>query len=240
MSTRQPLTKENFNECMKDLGKLYRKMYGKEFHAEIILIGGGAVLAGYGFRELTYDVDAILKLAPGIKEIASNVADKYGLERNWLNDDFTKTTSYTEKLVEKSQHYRQFSNVLNIRVVSAEYLVAMKLMSGREYKYDMSDVIGIIKEHNERSNPLDKSEILKAFQELYGDSSAMPLVSQELLNEAFEYNDLGLLYRKYREVEEQNKSLLTDFETKYPKAINAENLTSILDGLKQKQQTRKA
>ena len=50
MSTKVSLTKENFDECLKELGKAYRKMSGKNHEAEIILIGGAAVLATYSFR----------------------------------------------------------------------------------------------------------------------------------------------------------------------------------------------
>lgn len=53
-----------------------------------------------------------------------------------------KTASYTPKLRYYSKYYKTFSNVLTVRTVTAEYLVAMKLKSGRKYKNDLSDVVG--------------------------------------------------------------------------------------------------
>ena len=51
-------TKENLNTYLKELGKEYKKINEKSMPAEIILIGGAAILASYGFREMTTDVDA--------------------------------------------------------------------------------------------------------------------------------------------------------------------------------------
>lgn len=74
------------------------------------------------------------------------VGDRLDLPNGWLNADFKNTNSYSPKLVQFSKYYRTYSNVLNIRAISAEYLVAMKLMSGRRYKKDLSDIIGILSE----------------------------------------------------------------------------------------------
>ena len=41
---------------------------------------------------------------------------------------------------------RNISKAAKIRHIIAEYLVAMKLMSGRRYKKDLSDIIGILSE----------------------------------------------------------------------------------------------
>lgn len=40
--------------------------------------------------------------------------------------------------------YKTFANILQIRTVSAEYLVAMKLMAGHQYKNDLSDIVGVL------------------------------------------------------------------------------------------------
>lgn len=46
-------TSGNLDEYLKEVAKEYRKMGGKSMPAEIILIGGAAVIANYGFREMT-------------------------------------------------------------------------------------------------------------------------------------------------------------------------------------------
>ena len=139
-----PFTKENVDGYLKELAKEYRKMIGSYVPAELILIGGAAVLINYGFREMTYDMDAIIQASSSMKEAINHVGDRMGLPNGWLNTDFMKTASYTPKLIQYSKYYKTFSNVLQIRTVSAEYLVVMKLMAGRQYKNDLSDVVGIL------------------------------------------------------------------------------------------------
>ena len=135
MSSDSAITKDSLDECLKSLGKEYRKISGKTVPAEIILIGGAAVLANYGFRDMTYDIDAVILASSAMKEAANRVGDRLGLLNGWFNMDFKKTASYTEKLREVSVYYKTFSNILTVRTVAAEYLVAMKLMAGRDYKF---------------------------------------------------------------------------------------------------------
>ena len=87
-------TKENLNTYLKELGKEYKKINGKSMPAEIILIGGAAILANYGFREMTTDVDAVIHAVSSMKEAVNHVGDKYNLPNGWLNADFLKTDSY--------------------------------------------------------------------------------------------------------------------------------------------------
>lgn len=115
--------------------------------AEVILVGGAAVLANYGFRDMTTDVDAVIHAASVMKDVINTVGDKHNLPNGWLNADFMRTSSFSSKLLQYSVHYKQFSNVLNVRMISGEYLIAMKLRSGRNYKNDYSDVIGVLAEH---------------------------------------------------------------------------------------------
>ena len=61
-------TKDNLDKYLKELAKEYRKRNGKNIPAEIILIGGASVVINYGFREMTYDMDAIINAASSIKQ----------------------------------------------------------------------------------------------------------------------------------------------------------------------------
>ncbi|MDR1538025.1 MAG: hypothetical protein LBU32_08510 [Clostridiales bacterium] len=87
-----------------------------------------------GFREMTYDMDAIIVESTAMKEAINRVGDKFGLPNGWLNTDFKRITSYSDKLFEVSVYYKTFSNIVTVRTIAAEYLIAMKLMSGRRYK----------------------------------------------------------------------------------------------------------
>ena len=168
MSSDVRFTTENIDQYMKALAKAYRKLGGRNTPAEIILIGGAAVLADYGFREATYDIDAIITASSVMKDAIRAVGDEFNLPNGWLNEDFRKTASYSPKLVQYSQYYKNFYGVVTVRTVTAEYLVAMKMMSARQYKNDLSDIVGIIGEHQRKNAPLTFDRIDRAVRELYG------------------------------------------------------------------------
>lgn len=110
-------TKENLDNYLKELAKEFRKKNGNKVPAEIILIGGASILINYGFREMTYDIDAIIKSSGVMKDVINAVGDRFGLPVGWLNTDFVKTESYTPRLVEYSKYYKTFSNILQVRTV---------------------------------------------------------------------------------------------------------------------------
>jgi hypothetical protein len=49
----------------------------------------------------------------------------------------------------------------------------MKLMAGRRYKYDLSDVIGILLTHEKSGDPITLDQIRKAAGDLYGSYEKM-------------------------------------------------------------------
>lgn len=209
-------TKENLDAYLNEVGKQYRKLGGKAMPAEIVLVGGAAVLANYGFRDMTTDVDALIHASSALKDAINVVGDKYGLPNGWLNADFRKTDSFSEKLIQYSEYYRTFSNVLQVRTVNAEYLVAMKLIAGRQYKNDLSDVIGILVEHQERGEPLTMEKIRQAVSNLYGSWEILPTTSQNFIRSAMEHPDLREVYALIRKNEQDAKIILVNFEQQYP------------------------
>ena len=221
-------TKENLNTYLNDLAKQYRKLSGKALEAEIILVGGAAVLANYDFRDMTTDVDALIHATSAMKDAINFVGDKYGLPNGWLNADFTRTASYSQKLVQYSQYYRTFSNVLRVRAVNGEYLVAMKLMSGRQYKHDLSDVIGILVEQQENGKALSLEDIERAVIELYGEWEKLPATSQSFIRSAMEHPDLSEVYEQINRSEQEAKNILLSFEERYPGVTKMDNVDEIL------------
>lgn len=227
-------TKENLDEYLKELGKEYRRINGKNMPAEIILIGGAAIIANYGFRDMTTDVDAIIRAAFSMKEAINCVGDKFNLPNGWLNADFMKTNSYSPKLDQYSVIYKRFSNVLNVRTVSAEYLIAMKLCSGRKYKNDLSDIIGILYEHEKRGVPLTMEAIDRAVCNLYGGWDIIPKDSVSFIKNIMKNGNLKKAFDSVKAEEKQSKDLLAQFEKDNPKAVNTENANTILETLKRR------
>ncbi len=82
------ITRGSLNEYLRELAKEFRRLNGTKTPAEIILTGGAAILANYGFRELTYDVDAIIVASSAMKDAIARVGEKYSLPHGWLNTDF--------------------------------------------------------------------------------------------------------------------------------------------------------
>ena len=91
--------------CHYARAKEFRKRNSAKMPAEIVLIGGAAVLANYGFREMTYDIDAIITASSVMKEAINTVGDRLELPNGWLNTDFTKTSAFSPKLIQYSKHY---------------------------------------------------------------------------------------------------------------------------------------
>lgn len=239
MSADKPFTKENLDGYLRELAKEFRKKNGNKMSAEIILIGGASILINYGFREMTYDMDAIIKSSCAMKEAINTVGDRLELPVGWLNTDFANTKSYTPRLVEYSKYYKTFANILQVRTVSAEYLVAMKLMAGRQYKNDLSDIVGILIEQEERKKPLSFEVIQKAIVDLYDSYDKVPEDSRVFMEAIYNKEDLHDFYRQCREIEQENKDTLVGFQENYPGVLNGDNLADVLKAARAKKQEKK-
>lgn len=230
-------TKHNIDEYLKKLAKRFRKLNGTRVPAEIILVGGASVLINYGFREKSNDIDAIIQASSAMKDAINQIRDEENLPQDWINSDFTHTASYSPFLRIYSKHYRTFSNIVEIRTVSGEYLIAMKLMSGRKYKNDLSDVIGILKEESSAGNNISIEQIRDAVKNLYGSYDALPDDSKvfiEKLMERLDKNDESDIYAEFVEQEKSNKTSLIEFESQYPGVLNEDNISDILSIIEQR------
>lgn len=225
-------TKDNLDIYLKELAKAFRKFNGKSMPAEIILIGGAAILTNYGFREMTTDVDAIIHASSSMKDAINYVRDKYNLPNDWLNADFMRTSSYSPKLNEFSTYYRTFSNVLTVRTISAEYLIAMKLRSGRKYKNDLSDIIGILAEHQKIGQPISFHDIDTAVVNLYGGWTDFPTDSLDFIKNAILSENFEALYSSIKSEEISSKDILVSFEQNYPGVTTESKINDILSTLK--------
>ena len=227
-------TKENLDTYLKEVAREYRRLAGKGMPAELILIGGASILINYGFRGMTTDIDALILASSAMEDAILRVEEKFDLPHGWLNADFTRTESYTPKLKEYSVYYRQYANVLTLRTVSAEYLVAMKLRSGRQYKNDLSDVLGILAEHEKRRTPLTMEQIKKAVCDLYGDWNALTEKSQRFMEDVMNDGHFDALYQQVSASEQDAYNALLRFEKNYPGVTNEANVDEIIKSLQKK------
>jgi len=235
MSAETPITKENLNTYLKELAKQFRKLNGKAMPAEITLIGGASILINYGFRDSTYDVDALIHASSAMKDAINYVTDTLGLPNGWLNEDFKNTKSYTPRLVHYSKYYRTFSNVLTVRTITGEYLVAMKLMAYRQYKHDISDIVGILREQQNSGDPLTLERIDKAVKDLYDNWDNLPENAKNMIESILVNEDMDALYEAYANEEAAAKDALITFEDKYPDVLKEDNLADILNHLLKEQ-----
>lgn len=202
------INKENMDEILKDLGKRFRKLNGKKTPAELVLVGGAAIIASYGFRDATSDIDAIISASSALKEAAAATGDAFGLENSWLNGDFRRTDSFSTQLVVHSKYYRTFSNILQVRTVSGPYLVATKLVAGRDYKNDLSDIIGIMIEQKKLGEPITFEGVDQAMTDLYDGWSRVSDDMKDFFDAALNREDLELLMEQVEQLEaEQNDEL---------------------------------
>ena len=176
------MKKEDINLYLKELTKVIRKnKRNSDVTYELILIGGASILVNYEFRNSTSDVDCIDVNNILMNDAIIKVAEKYDLPTDWINTDFKITKSYSDKLINYSTYYKTFGNgTLEIRTIKDEYLIAMKLVSGRKYKNDISDIVGIISEIK-KERDISLSEIEKAVIDLYGDMSKVDSFEYSLL-----------------------------------------------------------
>ena len=234
MLSDKPFRKEDLDLYLKELAKEFRKRNSKTIPAEITLIGGASILINYGFREMTYDMDAIMDAASSIRDAITIVGDRYSLPHGWINDDFMRTDSYTPRIVQYSRYYRTYSNIMTIRTVTGEYLVAMKLRSGRQYKFDLSDIIGILWEQEKNRDPLSLERIKNAVEDLYGSYDVLSENMKQFVEKAVRDGKYKETYARVRQAEAENKENLLEYQEEKPGVINGDNVDDIIAALRRK------
>ena len=123
---------------------------------------------------------------------------------------------------------------MTIRTVSSEHLIAMKLRSGRQYKSDLSDVLGILAEHEKRGTQITMGQIRNAVADLCGDWSSLPDTSRAFIENVMENGEFQQLYQKTKQEEQETKNLLIQFEQDYPGVTTGGNVDGIAENLQKK------
>ncbi len=215
MFIEKSFSKEEIDHYLYLLAREYKRRNRKSKRVELVLVGGASVLVNYGFRDSTTDIDAMILADSVMKETIYAVAEKEHIPDGWLNADFQRSGSYSKSLFEHSEYYKTFAKVLEVRTIRGEYLLAMKLMSGRNYKRDLSDIVGIIECSKEEGNEITLEKIDKAMEDLYGGWDMVDDYVKAVFQAALSDPDA---WKKYEELVAEE-----DFN----KAIKIENLKRI-------------
>lgn len=232
------ITKENAYPILKAFAKEYKKQNGSQVSLEVIIVGGGSILLNYGFREYTQDFDVLVQSMGNIKNVSYRIADQYNLPDNWMNTDFSSTPSYSDKLREVSKHFCSFYHgSIEFRTVNAEYLIAMKMMSAREYRNDISDIVGILVYLKKNSADFSISKIDAAIEYLYGKREGM--IRADIYDKVQEYADwsvsrLNEEYNILTQMESQTNQTLVSINEKYPGTVTEDSIDKVIENLRRR------
>ena len=172
------LNKQIIEECFVDLGDMLKKRAkNHKIYCEIVVVGGASILLNYGFRLSTLDIDCTDEYKVLMNDLISEIAVKHNLPFGWINTSFANTNSYSRNISRYSSHYKTYGDgVLEVRTIKDLYLLAMKIVSGRKYKNDYSDIYGIIQELNKNGKMITIEALDKAIVELY---SSLEVVNKD-------------------------------------------------------------
>jgi hypothetical protein len=126
------MTREQILDSLRQLGE---ELDALGMFGEILLTGGAAMCLVHDARDMTKDIDALYEPKPIINKIVVKIAKKNDLPPDWLNDG---VKVFLMPNVPR-EDFTSFKG-LRIQTVSAEYLLAMKLMSSRYGEKDYDDI----------------------------------------------------------------------------------------------------
>ena len=101
-------------------------------------------------------------------------------------------------------------------------------------KNDLSDVIGILAEHEKKGIPITFQKIDAAVKNLYGGWDSFPEDSKPFIEDALKNGDFENVYASVKNDEIESKDILIDFEKEYKGVAKESNINDILKTLKEK------
>lgn len=213
MSSDYAFSKEEIDYYLKKLSAEYKRRNKNKTPVEIIIVGGAAAMLNYSFRESTLDVDAYYTASSALKDAIRAVAEKESLEPDWLNNDFQFLSQCNpEELRLHSRYYKRYANgLLEIRTVAAEYLIALKTRSGRRFRNDLSDIVGVLEAEKDIGNIITMEHIDRAITELFSGKDKIPKdVYEEVRGYVSQERNIHL-YDRLRELETDNFRALKEY-----------------------------
>jgi len=108
MSHSNNFNKDNIYLYLNDFAEEYKKLTNDNKPLKIVLVGGASVLLNYNFRKSTNDIDYSNAQSAIIDKAVEKTALKYRLFKNWLNNDFRKTSAYSDKIEDISVFHKKY------------------------------------------------------------------------------------------------------------------------------------
>lgn len=111
---------------------------------DILIVGGSALALKYAFRS-TVDIDADIRFSGNVTESINNVANFRGIPKDWINQDFMKSYSYSRNLWVNAIPVTVLSGFLRVFVVNDLDQLCMKVTAGRDKDFtDMYKLLEIL------------------------------------------------------------------------------------------------
>ena len=118
------------------------KLDAEGIEGSISIVGGAALSLAYiTDRYATTDIDATFPVHPRITEIIQEIALEQNLAQTWINDAVKAYVPF--ETVPMWVDFKKIGNI-QIRIGSAEFLLAMKLKADRGFR-DRPDIAALIK-----------------------------------------------------------------------------------------------
>lgn len=125
----EKITKGLFLNIMEILDE---KLGENRLQLTLNIYGGTVMMACFDVRPATKDVDAIFETSSQIDTILLSIAEMYGLNKDWINQDIKEPLKFV-----KEQNLKEIYKFSNLKVLapSAEQMLAMKILSARPEPY---------------------------------------------------------------------------------------------------------
>lgn len=134
----------NSKQIEQCLGFLGQKLAEMQMKATILLLGGAVMVTQIGNRRSTQDIDVVIATNDpatyrAVQLAVRLVTQEKRLAETWLNDDVTIIVDQVGR-PRTPKHWQNFSS-LAVYIPEFEYILALKLFSGRER--DNQDILAL-------------------------------------------------------------------------------------------------
>ncbi len=179
-------TRENILYLLRRLSSLAK---AEGVTLEVAFYGGSCLLLAYHYkdRQLTKDIDAIIRPAEAAEALIRRVAAEEDLPQDWLDSGVRQFLSPVgETYVSTLSELKELANI-KIAFPTAEYLIAMKIRASVRarfgYEGDLTDLRFLA-----RKTRLASIEQAQAILDRFFDDEIIPPRAAEALEEVFDEN----------------------------------------------------